>query len=88
MNDINAQTIELTDQLNKLEDPTLTDEKYIKELEIYHALLTKADLSVESQAASKKRELTMSDKVLAPVINKLAKKINKTAYKINKRNKK
>ncbi len=85
--DIEAQTQALADQLQKLQDAQ-SDEDYIKELEIYNQMLKKADFSIEAQAAARKKQLTVADKVLAPPINKLTKQINKVNAKLIKHNNK
>jgi len=86
-NDIKTQTEALAAQLKKLDNiPEDNDEQYIKELEIYNEMLIKADFSPEAQAASKKRDLTIADKVLAPRINWATKQVNKINKKLIKRN--
>jgi len=77
----------LNSQLKKLE-AAKTDEDYLKELEVYNQMLKEADFSTDAQADSKKRELTMADKVLAPAVNKITKQVNKVNRKLIKHNKK
>ena len=85
-NDIKTQTEALEAQLKKLDNiPEDNDEQYIKELEIYNEMLKKADFSIESQVASKKRNLTVADKVLAPRINWATRQVNKVNKKLIKR---
>lgn len=84
---IEEQTKALVEQLKKL-DATKTDEEYIKELEIYGKMVEKADFSIESQAASKKKKLTLADKAIAPVNNALANHINKVNNILIKHDKK
>lgn len=87
MNKIKEQTEALAAQLKILESiPEGDDEQYIKELEIYNEMLKKADFSIESQAASKKRNLTVADKILAPRINWATRQVNKVNNKLIKRN--
>lgn len=83
---IEAQTKALAEQLKKLNDAK-TDEEYLKELEKYGKMVEGADFSIESQAASKKKKLTLTDKVIAPVNNSLAKQINKVNKKLINHNK-
>ena len=84
---IKQQTEALNHQLERLE-ATKTDEDYLKELETYNQMLKEADFSLEAQTASKKRKLTMVDKVLAPVVNRVTKQVNKVNRKLEKYNKK
>jgi len=85
--EIKQQTEALNSQLEKLE-AAKTDEDYLKELETYNQMLKEADFSLEAQTASKKRKLTMADKLLAPVVNKVTKRVNKVNRKLIKHNKK
>jgi hypothetical protein len=74
---IKTQTEALTTQINKLENiPEDDDEQYIKQLEIYNEMLKKADFSIESHASSKKRELTIADKVLVPPVKWITNHVN------------
>lgn len=83
---IKAQTEALTTQLKILDNIPEDDvEQYIKQLEIYNEMLIKADFSPEAQAASKKRDLTIADKVLAPRINWATRQVNKVNKKLIKR---
>ena len=85
---IKTQTEALATQLKKLDNiPKDDDEQYVKELEIYNEMLKKADFSIESQAASKKRNLMVADKVLAPRINWATRQVNKVNKKLIKHNK-
>lgn len=86
---IKSQTEALAAQLKKLESiPPEDDEQYIKELEKYQAMLKKADFSPKAQAASKKRELTRTDKVLGPPVKWATKQVNKANDRLGKRNRK
>jgi len=84
---IKKQTEALEAQLKKLESiPEDDDEQYIKELEKYNMMLKKADFSPEVQAASKKRKLTIADKVLVPPIKWATKQVKKIDAKVIARN--
>ncbi|MCE5226964.1 MAG: hypothetical protein LLG05_14055 [Porphyromonadaceae bacterium] len=86
INEIKQQTEALNNQLKKLE--AADDKDYLKELEVYNQMLKESDLSLEAQAASQKRKLTIADKVLAPVVNRVTKQVNKVNRKLIKHNKK
>jgi hypothetical protein len=89
-NNIEAQTKALSDQVSLLEQLAVSgdDEKYHLELEKYNLMLKGADFSLASQAAAKKRKLTLADKLLAPQVNKVTRQINKVNKKLVKYNKK
>ena len=84
---IKKQTEALEAQLKKLESiPEDDDEQYIKELEKYNMMLKTADFSPETQATSKKRKLTIADKVLVPPIKWATKQVKKIDAKVIARN--
>ena len=89
-NNIETQTKALSDQVSLLEQLAESgdDEKYLVELEKYNLMLKGADFSLESQAAAKKRKLTLADKLLAPQVNKVTRQVNKVNKKHVKYNKK
>jgi len=89
-NKIEAQTKALSDQVALLEKLAEAGDntKYLLELEKYHLMLKGADFSIESQAASKKRELKWYDKAFAPRVNMVMREVKKINNKIIKYNQK
>ena len=87
-NKIEAQTKILSDQFSLLKQLSESgdDEKYRLELEKYNLMLKGADFSIESQAASKKRELKWYDKAFAPQVNRITRQVKKINTKIIKYN--
>ena len=87
---IEAQTKALSDQVSLLEQLAASgdDKKYLLELEKYNLMLKGADFSLESQAAAKKRKLTLADKLLVPQVNKVTRSVDKVNEMLIKHNKK
>ena len=88
-NNIEAQTKALSDQVSLLEQLAESgdDVKNLLELEKYNLMLKGADLSLESQTASKKRKLKWYDKAFVPSVRRLARGIKKVNRKLEKHNK-
>ena len=89
----NPDTKALSDQVTLLEQlaDSGDNNRYLLELEKYNLMLKGADFSIEAQAASKKRKLTLADKIFAHQVNRVTrqvKKINKKIVKYNKKNNK
>lgn len=84
---IHDQTQALCSQLQKVNEAQSDDES-IKELEKYQSMIKESDFSLEAQAASRKKELTKADKVLAPKINWVTRQVNKVNKWLEERNRK
>ena len=87
---IEAQTKALSDHVSLLEQLAASgdDTKYLLELEKYNLMLKGDDLSLESQAAAKKRKFKWYDKAFAPSVRKVANGIHKVNRKLEQHNKK